>query len=32
MLTKLAFYEEKRFALFRINNPDFFALLEKKTF
>ena len=32
MLTKLAFYEQQSFALFGINNFDFFALSEKKTF
>ena len=32
MLKKLAFYEKQRFALFGINNPDIFALSEKKTF
>ena len=31
MLTKLAFYEQERFALFEINNSEFFALSEKKT-
>ena len=32
MLTKLAFYEQQLFALFGINNSDFFALIEKKAF
>ena len=32
MLTKLAFHEQQIFALFGINNSDFFAVSEKKTF
>ena len=32
MLTKLVFYEQQSFALFGINNTDFFALSEKNTF
>ena len=32
MLNKQAFYEQRSFALFIINNSDFFALSEKKTF
>ena len=32
MLTKLAFYEQRTFALFGIINSGFFALSEKKTF
>ena len=32
MLTKLAFYELQRFALFGINSYNLFALSEKQTF
>ena len=32
MLTKLAFHEQQIFALFGINNSDFIAVSEKKTF
>ena len=32
MLNKVAFYEQQSFALFGINNSDFFALSEKKDF
>ena len=32
MLTKLAFYEQESLAMFGVNNSEFFALSEKKTF
>ena len=32
MLNKQAFYEQQSFALFGINNSDFYPLSEKKTF
>ena len=32
MLTKLAFYEQQSFALFRINNSDFLLVQRKRLF